>query len=147
MTRAAKIVYLSALILGLLAGAFAEFHDDFPMLKHVEESRETMMPQSVTDFWYLQFKYANPADSKDALLSSAAILEEMYAANPKAGPKGEVGEIYAHLAILADDENNPVASRAYMIQARSWWADPKERDISDDALKAAVEKMDDRIPH
>jgi hypothetical protein len=147
MTRAAKIVYSGALILGLLAGAFAGFHDECPMLKHFEESTETMMPQSVTDFWYLQYKYADPADAKAALLSSAALLEEMCAANPKAEPKGEVGEIYAHLAMLADAENNPAASREYMIQARSWWANLKDRDISDDELKAAVKKMDDNIPH
>jgi hypothetical protein len=147
MTRAAKIVYVSALIVGLLAGAFAEFHEDLRMLKDSQESRDSMIPLAVTDFWFLQYKYSDPKDAKASLLSSASLLEEMYKANPKTESMGELGDIYMHLAILADAENDPEQSHAYMIEARSWWPNPREAAISDGDLKAAVKKTDDKLPH
>jgi hypothetical protein len=147
MTRAAKIVYLGALIIGLLAGGIAGFSEEFSTLKNFEESTETMMPQAVTDFWYLQYKYADPVDARAALSNSASLLEDICSANPKAGPRGEVGEIYVHLAILEDAAGDSEQSHAYMLQARSWWPNPKEDAHSDEELKAAVKKMDANVPH
>jgi len=147
VTRAAKFVYLGALIVGLLAGACAEFYQDFPMFKESQESTDTMVPLAVTDYWYLQYKYSDPNDAKAALSSSAGLVEEMFKANPRTKPTGELGEIYAHLAILSDAANNPEQSSAYLIEARSWWTNPKGAAISDDDLKAAVKKIDDRVSH
>jgi len=145
VTGAAKITYLTALVLGLAVGGFFGFQHATATLKAQYDSKQ-MAWTVLRDFSFMQYRHANPEHAKAALLALASLLEQMDKWIPQ-GTKRELVNAYARLSLVAEAENNPEQSRAYLARARYLNAAIGGRDFSDSEMKAAFKKFDDMEEH
>jgi hypothetical protein len=142
MTRAAKITYLGALLLGLSIGSYFSFRTATHNLEAFYDLRRLAAPQVLRDFSYLQYKYSDPEHAKAALLTFASLLEQMEKTSPEKARKLDLAYAYTRLALLEDAANNREQSRYYMTKTRLWYRSIDGRDISDYEMKVVVDKMD-----
>ncbi len=73
MTRAAKITYFAALLIGFSIGAFFEFQTVAPMLKAYYDARQETAPMAFSRFSYLQYSYADDAHAQAARRVSTSL--------------------------------------------------------------------------
>jgi hypothetical protein len=142
MTRAAKITYFGALLIGLSIGSYFSFRTATENLAAFYDLRRLTAPQVLRDFSYLQYKYADTEHAKAALLTFASLLEQMEKTSPEKSRKLDLAYAYTRLALLEDAANNREQSRNYMTKTRSWYRSIDGRDISDYEMKVVVDKMD-----
>lgn len=143
MTRAAKITYLSSLLLGLLAGVLFGFRMEAEQLPFDEMGSQMAATQAVDDFGRAQFHYADPENAAKALQLCVNVLEQIERRNPDVTQQQALVTAYVRLAILADGAANPAQSQAYMVQARQWHKSLLfTRDVTDAQLKASVTFLD-----
>jgi uncharacterized membrane-anchored protein len=67
MTKAAKITYFAALLVGFSIGTFFGFQTAAPALEAFFTGRQLTAPMVLSHFSYLQYKYADPAHAQAAL--------------------------------------------------------------------------------
>ena len=143
MTRAAKILYFAALLIGLSIGAFFSFRNTTRILDVSYVGQRLTAPWVLRDFSYMQYKNADPAHAEAALLTYCNFLEELQKMYPENAQKGELAVAYTRLALLEDAANNQEQSRTYITKARSWYSPVVGgRELSDSEMKFAVNKMD-----
>jgi hypothetical protein len=142
MTRAAKIMYLGALFIGLSIGVFFSFRRAALILDNLNEARRLTAPGVLRDFSYIQYKYADSEHAKVALLTYASLLEEMQNVNPENAPKYGLAVAYTRLALLEDAAHNAEQSQIYMAKSRSLYRSAGGRELSDSQMKFAVEQLD-----
>jgi hypothetical protein len=142
MTRAAKIAYFGALLIGLALGSYFSFRTATHSLEAFYDFRRLVAPQVLRDFSYLQYKYADPEHAKAALLTFAGLLEQMERTSPEKARELDLAYAYTRLALLEDAAKDQEQSRNYMTKTRAWYRSIDGRDISDHEMKVAVEKMD-----
>src|ERR1700674_3711120 len=106
MTRAAKVIYLAALIIGLSAGLLLRYRSSMSLLESYEEIRLTMPPFALEDFSREQYKHADLEHARAALLTYANLLEEMEKAKGEKSLKVVLSVTYARLALLEDGATN-----------------------------------------
>jgi hypothetical protein len=122
MTKAAKITYFAALLIGLSIGAFFGFQTAAPVLEAYYTARQLTAPIVLSHFSYLQYSYADPAHAQAALQTSASLLEEMEKLKPEETQERELSFTYTRLALLEDAADNSKPSHALMTKARYWYA-------------------------
>jgi hypothetical protein len=143
MTRAAKILYFTALLIGLSIGAFFSFRNTMFFLDDSHDGQRLTAPRVLRDFSYMQYKNADHEHANAALLTYANFLEELQKTYPENPQKGELAVAYTRLALLEDAANNQEQSRTYITKARSWYSPiVGGRELSDSEMKFAVNKMD-----
>jgi hypothetical protein len=143
MTRAAQIISLVALLIGLSIGAFVSFRTTATGLEDLHDLWRLTTPSVLRDFSFQQYKNADPAHAKAALLTYATFLEEFQKTYPEKGQQKELAVVYTRLAMLEDAANNQEQSRTYMTKARSWYSPiVGGRTLSDSEMKFAVNKID-----
>jgi hypothetical protein len=144
MTPAAKIVYLAALVLGLSAGLWFGYRSGVDHLQAYEEARLATAPLALGEFSREEYARADFEHASAALLSYAALLEELEKAKAERMHKDELSATYVRLALLEDDARNPQQSREFMTRARYWYTGFGGRDLSDSEMKTAVMRLDNR---
>jgi hypothetical protein len=77
MTRAAKVVYLIALVLGTSGGVVAGYRTTLPLLESLGEAKHTVAPGELYEFALMQYTNADTEHARASLLSLANFLEEM----------------------------------------------------------------------
>ncbi len=143
MTRAAKITYLLALLLGFSVGAYVKFHVTMTPLESYFEMIRSTAPGVLDDFSYVQYKHADTEHARAALQSYADLLEEMQKWNPDRFRPGTLSVTYVRLALIEDAADNPELSHVYMTKARYWNTANGGPDRSESEMKNAVEKADE----
>lgn len=146
MTRAAKIVYGLALIIGLSVGGLFGFLGNKSTLKSIHDGVRLTAPNELDAFSFLQYRHADVNHAKAALLTDADLLQRLEAFDPNKGEKFQLTSTYTRLALLEDSLGNAQASREYMAKARNWYraAGGREQDYSDSQMKAASNAFDER---
>jgi hypothetical protein len=145
MTLAAKITYLSALLIGLSVGLLSGYRSRFTLLKEYGESRLTIAPYAFEDFSREQYAQADYEHARAALLTYVGLLEEMEKAKAGKSVIVEMRDTYTRLALLEDMVNNPEQSHAYMTKARFWNSAGGGRNYSESEeseMKAAFKRFD-----
>jgi hypothetical protein len=142
MTRAAKITYFTALIIGLAISGFFGFRNTMKALKDEYSTRQMLAPDVLRGFSYMQYRHADPEHAKAALLTYARFLEQMDERIPQKSNKRELVTTYARLSLVGEAENNTEQSRVYMTRARYWNAASGGRDFSDSEMKAVLKTFD-----
>lgn len=143
MTRAAKIVYFTALALGLLAGGLDGFFTTMDLLRASEQGTRMSAPTVLDDFSYVQYRYADAAHARDATQRAVDFLKEMEGLQPTRRQEGELAILYTRLALLAEREGNAEQSHALLTEARRWNATSGGRDHSDAEMKSGLKTLDD----
>jgi hypothetical protein len=143
MTRAAKILYFGALLIGLSTGSVISIRSTAFRLEALYDIPRLTAPGVLRDFSYMQYKNADHEHANAALLTYANFLEELQKTYPENPQKGELAVAYTRLALLEDAANNQEQSRTYITKARSWYSPiVGGRELSDSEMKFAVNKMD-----
>jgi len=146
MTRAAKILYFGALLIGLSTGSVISFRSTAFRLESLYDIPRLTAPGVLRDFSYMQYKNADHEHANAALLTYANFLQELQKTYPENPQKGELAVVYTRLALLEDAANNQEQSRTYMTKARFWYSPiVGGRELSDSEMKFAVNKMDARM--
>ena len=94
MTRAAKITYFAALVIGLSIGAFFGFQTTAPLLEAYYAGRQLTAPMAFSRFSYLQCSYADAAHAQAALEIFAKHLEELEKLQPEKTQERELAFTY-----------------------------------------------------
>jgi hypothetical protein len=144
MTPAAKLTYLSALLIGLLVGLVLGYRDRLNILESYGEARLITAPATLRDFSQLQYMRADSEHAKVALLTYASVLETLEKATAEKEPKLELSLTYTRLALLEDNASNTEQSHAFMTKARNWYLAYGGRDRSESEMKAALMRFDGR---
>ena len=145
MTRAAKITYLFALVIGVTGGALFGFWKDSDLLKACYSARQEAAPMALEDFSFMQYRHADAEHAETALLAYVALLEQLESLRPEKSQEFKLANAYVRLASLEDTANNPQKSRDYVAKARSWYIASGGHNRSDSGMKAAVADADGRL--
>jgi hypothetical protein len=145
MTPAARIVYISALVIGLSVGGFYEFSRDAGRLKFYYSARRLTATVGLADFSHMEYRYADASHARTALLSFASLLEDLQAVSQDKGEQVELADTYTRLALLEDSANDAQASEDFMMKARYWYAVSGGKVSSDAQMKAALNANDKRL--
>jgi hypothetical protein len=146
MTRAAKITYSLALLIGLASGAVMGFWFSSSTLRLFDLVGPIFSPAALGNYSYLQYKYADAEHARTALQSYADFLDQMEKIKPDRAQRADLSFTYARLALLEESQNNLDQSRILMTKARSYMSN-SGREISEADLRKALNIMDDRNPH
>ncbi len=145
MTRVAKITYLVALVLGLAGGTLFRYRAVSDVLKFYSDARQETAPMALEDFSFMQYRRADAAHARAALLAYADLLEQLESLHQDQQRELRLANTYVRLASLEDAANNPQASRDYMAKARSSYTTSGGQNRSDSEMKAAVANADERL--
>lgn len=122
MTRAAKITYSLAVLVGLLTGAIFGFETTAEALEFYDSVSPILAPVALADYSYLQYKHADAEHAVTALQNYADFLEELEKIHSDRSQRGELSIAYARLARLEEVANDPELSNIFMAKARAWCA-------------------------
>jgi hypothetical protein len=142
MTPAAKVTYLSALLIGLGVGLLLGYRDTMDSLKLLGEMRLEIPPLALQDFSREQYTHADTERGREALLNYASVLEGIEKAKGGKSLKLELGLTYTRLALLEEDAGNPEQSDTFMTKARNWYLADGDRDLSETEMKAILKRFD-----
>jgi hypothetical protein len=143
MTKAAKITYFAALLVGLSIGTSFGFQTAAPAFEAYYSGRQLAAPMVLSHYSYLQYSYADPAHAEAALRTSARLLEGMEKLNPDEAQERELSFTYTRLALLEDAAGNSEHSHALMTKARYWYASSSGRDYSESEMKTMLKILDE----
>jgi hypothetical protein len=141
MTRAAKITYSLALLIGLMSGAVLGFWFTSSTIELFDFFTPMFAPVVLGDYSYSQYRHADAEHARAALQSYADFLDEMEKIKPDRAQRGDLSFAYGRLALLEERENNPEQSRIFMTKARSY-ASNAGREISEADLRKALQIID-----
>jgi hypothetical protein len=140
MTRAAKITYLLALLVGFSAGAIISFRMVDANLETYSEGKTLLASAAFDDFAYVQYKHADDKHSLAAMQSYTDFLEQIVKWYPASIGRPELQLTYTRMALVEDAANSPEQSHVYMTKARHWATTNGRREPSDAEMKR-VEKI------
>jgi hypothetical protein len=145
MTRAAKITYFAALLLGLSIGGYFGSQRTAFALDSYYTVRDEAAPRELDHFSYLQYSYADSEHAKAGLQMAANVLEKIQQLDPDRSHEQELALTYTRLALLEDAEDNSQQSQALMTKARYWLAASNGRDYSESEMKDILSAWDSSI--
>jgi hypothetical protein len=145
MTRAAKIVYLLAALIGLSGGAFLGFWNTRALLRIQYEVSRSTAPTLLSDFSFMQYRHAEIKHAESTLLSVAGLLERLEKSGPTKVQKLVLANTYTRLALLEDSTNDTQRSKESMLKARYWYTASGGVDHSDSEMKAALKRADEHL--
>jgi len=143
MTRAAKITYSLALLIGLASGSVTGFWFSSSTLRLFDLVGPIFAPAELGKYSYVQYTHADAEHARAALQSYADFLDGMEKIKPDRAQRADLSFTYARLALLEESQNNLDQSRILMTKARSYMSN-SGREISEADLRKALKIMDDR---
>ena len=143
MTKAAKIVYLVALAIGLAAGSAAGFLSTMNRLRFSDKATRDIAPRLLYDFSLIQYQHADAGHARDAAQLAVNFLTELEDLQPAGEQEIELAASYTRLAILADQAGDPERSRVLLSEAGRYFKSASGRDYSADEMKAWLKALDD----
>jgi hypothetical protein len=140
VTRAARIVYAAAAVIGLAAGIVLGFLSR--SMRVIDSVRRISAVSEFFEFSYTQYTHADAEHASQALLSFISFLEQTERVAPDKKQEFDLAVAYTRLSFLEDAQNHPEQSREYMEKALSWEKTGSGRQYTADELKAAVRVVD-----
>lgn len=144
MTRAAKITYIIALLLGMLIGGYFGFQHVTVELGFYHRSLQDEAPMALDHFSFLQCRYADTQHAKAGLQTAASLLEELERLNPQNVQEQDLAFTYTRLALIEDAADDPQGSHDLMTKARNWYAAGGGRNYSEAEMKEML-KIRDKV--
>ena len=143
MTRAIKITFLTAAILGLVCGVYLGYSEANQVSDSLK-SIQYMAPTKITsDFARTQFLHADNDHARQAVMLQIHLLEQLESAD-KAFHANELGPAYIRLAMIEEAAGRPDAEQRALAQARARYqgAHPRSEELTDEELKDGIRRLD-----
>jgi hypothetical protein len=145
MTRAARIVYLLAALIGLSGGALLGFWNTRAVLRIQYDVSRSTATTLLSEFSFIQYRHADIKHAESALLSVAGLLERLEKLGPTKIQKLVLANTYTRLALLEDSTHDTQGSKEYMAKARYWYTASGGAGHSDSEMKAALKLTDEHL--
>ena len=147
MTRAIKITFVVAAVLGLGVGAYLGYRDA-DQTSNLLESTQYLLPTGVvSDFARLQFKCAEAEHARQAVMLQIHLLEQMKQmglADEVFQPDVELGKAYTRLAMIEEGAGQMDAGQSALARARAYYkrVHSGSKELNDDEMKKVITLMD-----
>jgi len=144
MTRAIKITFLTAAILGLGFGVYLGYSEANEVSDSLE-SIQYIAPTNITsDFARIQFMRAETDHARQAVLLQIHLLEGLEQADKTFHEDGAVEFAYIRLAMIEEAADQPDAEQHALAQARARYrrVHSSSEEMTDDELKKVVKRLD-----
>lgn len=143
MTRAHKITFLAAAILGLGCGGYLAHQSAIEISDSLESSQYIAPTKVASDFARTQFMHADTDHARQAVMLQIKLLEQLELAD-KSFHANELAFAYVRLAMVEKAAGQTGAEHRALAQARA--RDKldhfRSEELTDDELKNAVEQLD-----
>ena len=145
MTPAAKVVYLSALLLGLIPGTIWGFANAMNRIRVADELKWIISATEVERVAVIQLRHAEAQHARNSLESATSLLEDMERLRPNKAQRRMLTSVYTRLALLEDAAGNSEKSRAAMTKAKYWYMTSGGKEMTDAEMKTAIKQFDDAM--
>jgi len=143
MTRAIKITFIAAAILGLGCGGYVGHRSAIQIGDSLESIQYIAPTRVASDFARTQFMRADTDHARQAVMLQIQLLEHLELAD-KSFHADDLAFAYIRLAMVEEAARRPEAEQRGLAQARARYRQIHSRseERTDDDLKSAVKRMD-----
>jgi hypothetical protein len=144
MTRAIKITFLTAAILGLGFGVYLGYSEANVVSDSLESIQYIAPTEIPSDFARIQFMCADSDHARQAVLLQIHLLEELEQEDKTFHEDGAVEFAYVRLAMIEEVAGRPEAEQSALAQARTRYrrVHSSSEEMTDDELKKVVKRLD-----
>ena len=144
MTRAMKVGMAIAALVGLAIGGGEGIYQTRWLGGATEFVEVHSISSAFSDFAVQQFKYADTAHAREAVLLQISVLQRLEPIDHDFHIGAELGWAYTRLGMIEELAGQKEAARAALDQARAHFKllQPHE-ELTDDQMKNTVKLMDD----
>jgi hypothetical protein len=144
VTRAIKITFVAAAILGLGLGSYLGY-SEANQISNSLESHQYITPSIVaSDFARIQFMHADTDHARQAVMLQIRLLEQLEQADKTYHEDGTLWLAYIRLAMIEEAAGRPDAEKSALTQARAIHSPnyPHDQEPTSDELKNGVLRLD-----
>jgi hypothetical protein len=143
MTRAHKITFLTAAILGLGCGGYFAYRSAIQISDSLESIRYIPPTKVASDFARIQFMHADTDHARQAVMLQIQLLEQLELAD-KSFHANDLPFAYIRLAMVEEAAGRPEDEQRALAQARARLRRTHSRneEPTDDELENAVRRLD-----
>jgi hypothetical protein len=120
MTRAFKITFVAAAILGLCVGGYSGYSSAGQMSNSLESLQYFPPTSVISSFARVQFEHADTDHARQALMLQIHLLEQLELAD-KSFHANDLGFAYVRLAMVEEAAGRTEAEQRALAQARARW--------------------------
>jgi hypothetical protein len=144
MTRAIKITFIVAAVLGLGFGSYTGYSSADDVSNSLKSIQYLGPTSVVSDFARLQFEHADTDHARQAVMVQIHLLEQLELADKAFHADGELGFAYLRLAMIEEAAGQAEAEQGALVQARARFkrSHSHSEELTDDELKNAVKRLD-----
>lgn len=147
MTRAIKVTFLTAAILGLGLGGYLG-HSEADQMSDFLKSTQYMAPtKTASDFARIQFMHADTDHARQAVMFQIHLLEQLELADKTFHEDKELASAYVRLAMVEEAAGQPDAEQRALAQARAIHKRVHAccEELTDNDLKNGVKRLDQAL--
>lgn len=146
MTRAMMLCIFASALIGLIVGAAVGRNEGIYLSRSFDEMRPIFLSEATARFAAKQFKYADSAHGREAVLLQIRVLQLLERSHQDSGNEEQLGSAYVRLSMIEEAAGQKAAERAALDQARAYFKrlDPTP-ESTDDQMKSAVRQMDELL--
>jgi len=144
MTRATKIIFIMASVIGLALGIVCGCYEGDKLSEAMQSAAVISIPSVISDFALQQFEHADSAHARQAVLLEIKILEQLErVAAPDSSSEGLLGFAYTRLAMIEETAGQTEAERRALDEAKVRFNRnrPQEK-LTDEQMKSALKRWD-----
>ncbi len=146
MTRGMKISIVAAALIGLTLGAAFGVKQGIWLSRSFDQAEPIFLRHATGDFAAEQFKYADIAHAREAVMLQIHVLQLLKRLNNEPGDDGWIGWAYVRLAMIEESAGQKEAERAALDTAREYFSRSRPaEELTDDQMKSALIRMDEAM--
>jgi hypothetical protein len=144
MTRAMKITFAAAAILGLGIGIYLGHSEALQVSNLLKSDQYLAATRTASEFARLQFMHADTDHARQAVMLQIHLLEQLELADKTFHEDSELGLAYIRLAMIEEASGHPENERPALVRARACYEKsfPGRQHGTDAELKDIVKKLD-----
>lgn len=143
MTRAMKITFAVAAIIGLFLGTISGCYEAKEASGLMQSAEVLSIPSVVSDFARQQFEHADSVHARQAVLLEIKILEQLERAAQDSTSAGQLGLAYTRLGMIEEAAGQTDAQRKALDQARRRFRQAHSLgELTDEQLKSTLRRLD-----
>lgn len=146
MTRAMRITFLAAAVLGLLSGTIFGYYEAKEVSGFMQEAEVMAIASADSDFSREQFDHADNTRAREAVMLEIGNLEQLERIGHDSYAEGKLGYAYTRLAMIEAAAGDAAAEHRALDRARSWFQRVHPRsELTDEQMKDALKRIDSVI--
>jgi hypothetical protein len=143
MTRAMKITFTVAAVVGFIAGSVLGWYNAEDASDVMQSAGIMSASEMTSNFAWEQFEHADSGHARQAVLLQIKILEHLERLAHETSNESWLGFAYTRLAVIEESAGQADAERRALDQARTWFTRAHPRDEhTDQQMKDTLKRLD-----